>query len=114
MRAKIIRSTDGVTQDFGNMLLKNMLNDSVWPFSINWIKRTSNEAREGFETDQDVAFYVLDGSGEVMVDGKIEKLSKGDVIAFPREVSWKFFEGLTLLAISSPPYDRAKRKYVEE
>ena len=113
MKVKIIRSVDGELQDFGNMKLKNMLNDVAWPFSMNWIERTSDETREGYETDQNVAFYVLGGSGEVIIDGESHRVNQGDIVAFPRGVRWKFLKGVTLLAVSSPPYDRAKRKYTE-
>ncbi len=95
------------------MKLKTMLDDPSWPFSVNWIQRTSNETKEGYETDQDVAFYVLDGEGSVIVDGETVLINKNDIIAFPRGVRWKFMQGLTLLAISNPPYDRTKRQYVE-
>ena len=113
MKAKIIKASDGKIQDFGNMKLKNMLNNPSWPFSLNWIERTSNETREGYETDQMVAFYVLEGNGEVLIDGENYQVSQGDIIAFPLGVRWKFMKGLTLLAVSSPPYNRAKRKYIE-
>ena len=113
MNAKIIKANDGQIQDFGNMKLKNMLNGPEWPFSINWIQRTSNETKEGFESDQTVAFYILEGSGVVVVNGETNQISKGDIVAFPRGVRWKFMEGVTLLAISNPPYDRSKRKYTE-
>ncbi len=114
MAAKIIRAGDGEMQDFGNMKLKNMLDDPSLPYSINWVERISNEVREGYETERDVAYYVLKGSGEALVDGKKVQLSAGDLIYFPRNTHWKFLEGLTLLAISSPPYDRTKRIYTEE
>ena len=113
MKAKIIKASDGEIQDLGNMKLKNMLNDRDWPFSINWIQRTSNETKVGYEDEQTVAYYVLDGNGEVLIDGESFQVSKGDIVAFPRGVRWKFMQGLTLLAVSNPPYDRQKRKYTE-
>lgn len=113
MKAKIIRANEGKIQDFGNMKLKEMLDYPEWPFSVNWIERTSDETREGWENEQTVAFYALEGEGTVIVDGEEQNLSKGDLVAFPKGVRWKFLKGLTLLAISHPPYDRTKRKYSE-
>ena len=96
MKATIVHASDGVIQDLGNMKLKKMLDEPSLPFSINWIKRTSNETREGYETDQEVAFYVLEGSSEVIVDGQSASISQGDVIFFPKGVRWKFLEGVCI------------------
>ena len=40
------------------------------PYSINWIERTSNEVREGYEAERDVSFYVLEGKSTAIIDGE--------------------------------------------
>lgn len=113
MKAKIFKASDGDVQDFGNMKLKNILNDPSLPYSINWIERISNEVREGYEAERDVAFYVLDGKSTAIIDGEEIEVAGGDLVYFPKNTKWKFMKGITLLAISSPPYDRTKRIYTE-
>ena len=57
---------------------------------------------------EDEAYFVVDGRGLLCVNGKTQKVSKGDLVFVPRSAPHKFFtpfgEGLTLLIIFSPVY----------
>ena len=83
-------------------------------FNIAKVKITgeNTETKYGYDTESDVAYYVLEGEGDCVIEGKKHHLKEGDCVFYPKGTKYKHLTGLTLLAISSPPFDREKRKYV--
>jgi len=106
MKPKIIKQEDLKEQTFGPTKVKNILNTSEFPkFSI---------AKIGFDPESDLAYYVLEGEGKTLIEDKEYLVKKGDLIFIPKGTKYKNFGGLTLLAISSPPFSRDKRVREEQ
>jgi len=69
-------------------------------------------SREHYHLTADEVYYVLDGHGEIRVDGETSAVGPGDVISIGpgrRHQVWpKGREYLLLLVTCSPPYDPAE------
>lgn len=114
MKPKIIRGNKLKENDYGSTKVTNILNTKTFPnFSIAKVRKVGNDIKTGFDSESDVAYYVLEGKGECVINGKKHFLKKGDCVFYTCGTKYKHSSGLTLLAISSPPYDRKKRVYVE-
>jgi len=114
MEPKIIRSSELKENDCGATKVTDILNAKEFPkFSIAKVRKVGNDIKLGFDTESDVAYYVLEGEGDCIINGKKYHLKKGDCVVYPKGTKYKHLKGLTLLAIASPPFDRKKRVYVE-
>ena len=82
-------------------------------FSIAKVRKVSDDIKLGYDTESNVVYYVLEGEGDCVIENTKYHINKGDLIFYPKGTKYKHLEGLTLLAIASPPFDRNKRKYVE-
>jgi len=111
MKFKIIRGKDLKENDFGDTKVTNVFGTDV--LSVAKVRKVGNAVKLGYDSESDVVYYVLDGEGDCVVDGKKYHLKKGDCVFYPKGTKYKHLKGLTLLAISSPPFDRGKRVYVE-
>jgi mannose-6-phosphate isomerase-like protein (cupin superfamily) len=109
---KIIRGNKLKEKDYGDTKVTNIL-DINKKLSIAKIRKTGNDIKLGYDTESDVAYYVLEGKGGCVVNGKKYALKKGDCVFYPKGTKYKHLKGLKLLAIAIPPFDRKKRKYVE-
>jgi hypothetical protein len=51
--------------------------------------------------------HVLQGSGEITIEGEVQKLSKGDTLLIPpqKKYFWRGAPTLFLVIASSPPWD---------
>jgi len=115
MKPKIIKQEDLKEQTFGPTKVKNILNTSEFPkFSIAKVTKISDDAKIGFDPESDLAYYVLEGEGKTLIEDKEYLVKKGDLIFIPKGTKYKNFGGLTLLAISSPPFSRDKRVREEQ
>ena len=108
---KIIRSKKSKEKDCGDTKTTDILKTKK--FNIAKVRKTGNKVRLGYDTESDVAYYVLEGKGTAVINGKKYQLKKGDCVFYPKGTKYKHLKGLTLLAIASPPFDRKKRVYVE-
>jgi mannose-6-phosphate isomerase-like protein (cupin superfamily) len=77
------------------------------------IRKVGDEIEMGYDTESDVAYYVLEGEGKCVIDGEEYYIKKGDLVFYTNGTPYKHLKGLTLLAISNPPFERGKRVYVE-
>ncbi len=111
--ARIIRSKDLQEKDYGATKVTNIINSEDWVFSIAKVKKVGDDIKTGFDTESDVAYYVLKGKGKCIIDGKEQVIKKGDCVLMPKGTKYKNLKGLTLLAISYPKFNRNKRKYIE-
>ena len=111
MKFKIIKSEELKENDYGSTKTANILKTKK--FSIARVRKISNDVKLGYDTESDVAYYVLEGNGDCIINNKKYHLKKGDCVFYPKGTKYKHLEGLTLLAVASPPFDRKKRKYVE-
>lgn len=109
---KIIRSKELKEKDHGDTKTTTIL--VTKKFNIAKIRKTGNNIKLGYDIESDVAYYVLEGEGDCVINGKKHHLKKGDCVFYPKGTKYKHLKGLTLLAISSPPFSRKKRRYVEK
>ncbi len=114
MEPKIIRAEDLKENDHGHTKTTTVLEIEGLKFSIAKVRKIGNDIKLGYDSESDVAYYVLEGEGECIINGKKYHLKKGDCVFYPRRTKYKHLKGLTLLAIACPPFDRNKRIYVEK
>jgi len=107
----IIRSNELKENDYGATKTTDILATKI--FNLAKVRKVSDDVKLGYDTESDVAYYVLEGEGDCVINGKKYQLKKGDCVFYPKGTKYKHLKGLTLLAIASPPFDRKKRVYVE-
>jgi len=111
---KIEKFEDLKEKDYGATKVTDILNTKDFPkLSIAKVRKIGDDIKLGFDTESDVVYYVLEGEGIAVVNGKKYKLKKGDCVFYQKGTKYKHLKGLTLLAIASPRFDRSKRKYLE-
>ena len=114
MKPKIIRADTLRETDHGDTKTTTIVNNEGWPFfSLAKVRKIGNNINLGYDKESNCIYYVLEGEGECVIEGKTYHLKKGDCVIYPQGTKYKHLKGLTLLAISSPRFDRAKRVYVE-
>jgi mannose-6-phosphate isomerase-like protein (cupin superfamily) len=111
MKPKIIMSKELKEKNYGATKTIDILKTSI--VSIAKIRKVSDDVKHGYDAESDVAYYVLEGEGDCVIDGKRYHIKKGDCVFYPKGTRYKHLKGLTLLAIASPPFKRNKRKYFE-
>ena len=115
MKAKIIRAKDLEEKDHGDTKTTTIINNKEWSFfSVAKVRKVGNNVKLGYDTESNNVYYVLDGEGDCVIDGEKYHLKKGDCVVYPQGTKYKHLKGLTLLAISTPRFDRNKRVYVEK
>ncbi len=62
------------------------------------------------EHDSDFTYYIVEGSGEFIIDGKKEKGFKGDLVINPAGKSFTYKGKLKLLLIACPPWKEAQEE----
>jgi len=107
----IIRAYELKENDFGATKTADILKTKI--FSLAKVRKVSGDIKLGYDAESDVAYYVLDGEGDCVINGEKYHIKKGDCVFYPKGTKYKHLKGLTLLAIASPPFDRKKRVYVE-
>jgi mannose-6-phosphate isomerase-like protein (cupin superfamily) len=110
MKAEIIKAKELKEKNFGDTKVTNIISKKGL-FSIAKVRKTGNKIKLGYDKESDVAYYVLDGKGVAIINGKKHKLKKGDLVFYPKGTKYKHLKGLTLLAIAKPPFKRNKRVY---
>ena len=111
MKPKIIRGKNLKEKNYGATKITDILRTNT--FNIAKIRKISNNVKLGYDTESDVAYYVLEGSGVAVINSKKYNLNKGDCVFYPKGTKYKHLKGLKLLAIAFPPFNRKKRIYVE-
>jgi mannose-6-phosphate isomerase-like protein (cupin superfamily) len=113
MKPRIIHPEELEKKDFGPIIVSDFLNDPNYEkFSIAKVI-IKGKQKKGYDSKSDIAYYVLDGEGKFVLGDKENSVKKGDLIFIPSGTPYKDDGNLTLLAISSPRFDRSKRVYVE-
>ena len=113
MEPKIIKSEDIRENDYGSTKVSDIINNESWPFSVAKVRKVGDDIKTGYDTESDVVYYVLEGEGICVIEGKEYAIKKGDCVMIPKGTKYKNLKGLTLLAIAFPRFDRAKRVYTE-
>lgn len=107
----IIREKDLKENDYGATKVIDIIKTEI--ISIAKVRKVNDDVKLGYDTESDVAYYVLEGEGDCIINDKKYHLNKGDCVFYPKGTKYKHLKGLKLLAIASPPFDRKKRVYVE-
>ena len=107
----IVKSEELQEDNHGDTKVTNILRNK--DFSLAKVRKVGNDIKLGHDTESDVAYYVLEGEGDCVINGKEHHLKKGDCVFYPKGTTYKHLKGLTLLAIANPSFDRKKRVYVE-
>jgi len=107
---KVIQSKDLKEMNYGHTKVTTVLKTKA--FSIAKVRKVGDEIKSGYDKESNTAYYVLDGKGSCVINGKKYHLKKGDCVFYTKGTKYKHLKGLTLLAISFPPFDRGKRVYV--
>jgi len=114
MDAKVIKGEDLEESDFGDTKVTDVLGVDEWPwFSVAKVEKVGDDVKTGYDKESNVVYYVLEGEGKCILNGKEYDIKKGDCVLSPKGTKYKNLKGLTLLAIASPPFDRGKRVYIE-
>jgi mannose-6-phosphate isomerase-like protein (cupin superfamily) len=113
MKYKHIKPENIEKNDFGSIVVQNLFDeDNYDKLSIAKVKITG-EQKFGLDTESDTAYYVLEGEGKFFVEDKEFSVKKGDLIFIPKNTKYKDSGPMTLLAISSPRFNRDKRERFE-
>ncbi len=107
----IIRSNELKENDYGATKVTDIFRNDL--FSIAKVRKVGDDVKSGYDMESNVAYYVLEGTGECVINGKTYALQKGDLIYYKKGIVYKHLKGLVLLAIATPPFDRKKRVYTE-
>ena len=107
----IIRANELKEKDYGATRVTDVLKNDI--LSLAKVRKVGEDVKLGYDKESDVAYYVLEGEGDCVINGKKYHLKKGDCVFYPKGTKYKHLKGLTLLAIAIPPFDRNKRVYVE-
>jgi len=73
---KIIRSNELEENDHGATKTTNILKTKI--FNLAKIRKVGNDVKLGYDTESDVAYYVLEGEGDCVINGKKYHLKKGE------------------------------------
>jgi mannose-6-phosphate isomerase-like protein (cupin superfamily) len=111
MKQHIIRAKDLKENDHGDTKTTQIISTNI--LNLAKVRKIGNDIKQGHDTESDVIYYVMEGEGDCVIEGKKHHLKKGDCVFYPKGTNYKHLKGLTLLAISTPPFDRKKRVYVE-
>ena len=107
----IIRGNELKENDYGATKVTDIFKNDF--FNVAKVRKVGDDIKTGYDAESDVAYYVLEGEGDCVINGKNYHLKKGDLVFYQRGIQYKHLKGLTLLAIAIPPFDRKKRVYTE-
>ncbi|MBU1199496.1 MAG: AraC family ligand binding domain-containing protein [Nanoarchaeota archaeon] len=114
MEARHIKSEEIKENDFGSIKVRNILADSNYEkFSVAVVKIVG-EQKFGLDKESDTSYYILDGEGKFFIEDKEFSVKKGDLVFIPKNTKYKDSGQMTLLAFSSPKFDRDKRVRFDE
>ena len=109
MKYKHVKPENIEKNDFGSIVVQNLFDEDGYDnLSIAKVKIVG-EQKFGLNTESDIAYYVLEGSGKFYIEDDILEVKKGDTIFIPKKTKYKDSGQLTLLAISVPKFNRDKR-----
>lgn len=105
---KHIKSQELLSNDFGNIIVKDLLNEeSSEDLSIAEVYLKDNlegKQRFGLNKVSDIFYYIVEGKGKFFIEDEIIEVNKGDLICIPKNTKYKDEGELKLLAISSPRF----------
>lgn len=114
MKPQIIRGDEIKKNDFRSIEVQNLIDDEAYKnLSVAKVK-IKGDQKLGLDQESDTAYYVLEGDGKFFIEDDEFTVKKGDLVFIPRGIKYKDAGDLTLLAISTPRFDRDKRVRLED
>jgi mannose-6-phosphate isomerase-like protein (cupin superfamily) len=110
MKPAIIRAGNVPVRDLGRLKSQELLDEKE--LSITLVERIT-DGKLGIQEESDMVFYVLEGTGKCILADEEHELQKGDLMIIPKGTKYKTFNGLKLLTISTPRFNREKNAYLE-
>ena len=102
-------------QDFKNIQIMKLAEDSLSTANLIWIKKEVQAHKHVTHSEN---IYILEGEGTLRIDGKSYPFKAGDYFFIPKNTphSVKVKEGspVKLLSVQSPHFDGKDRELVEE
>ena len=87
MKPKIIRAEELKENDHGDTKTTSILSVKGLKFNIAKIRKVGNNIKLGYDTESDVAYYVLEGEGDCVINGETYHLKKGDCVFIVVKIS---------------------------
>jgi len=109
MEYKIVKAEEIEKQNFGSILVQNLIDEENYHNLSIAIVEIVGEQKFGLDKESDTAYYVLEGSGKFYIENKEFEVKKGDLVFIPKNTKYKDSGKLKFLAISVPKFDRNKR-----
>lgn len=109
MSYKLIKNDEIENKDFGPIRVQEYLNDpSFENFSLAKVEIVGDQ-KFGRDLESDQIYYVLAGNGQFFIEDEIIDVKTGDAVLIHKNTKYKDTGKMTLLAFSSPRFDRDKR-----
>jgi quercetin dioxygenase-like cupin family protein len=106
--AKIYRWDEAEEKDFGTVRSRSIMDTPEVPgLSLSWVfKQKAPTDRMSKSNEIDIAYYVIEGEGHVLIDGVEHPIAKGDVLYVPRGAEYRMSDGLETVAACTPRFGR--------
>jgi len=114
MKFKIIKKKSLKEKTYGDIKVTDIINERAIKFSLAKVEKVGDDKDAGFDLKSDISYYILDGEGKAIVNGKEYELKKGDCVFYPKGTKYKHSKGMAFLAISCPKFDAKNRVYVKK
>ena len=107
-KAIVIKGDDIPEKDFDTVKTKVLLDTEEVPnFSVNWVYKKKSDKMSTADKG-DIAYYILSGTGNAIINNKTTQIKKGDVIYIPKGEEYKISEGIETLAVCNPRFGGKK------
>jgi mannose-6-phosphate isomerase-like protein (cupin superfamily) len=103
VKSKVVRGAEVAAHRYGVLAVKALLPEAG-DFSVTLVEVDGENDRIR-NTKSDSAYYVIDGHGTFHLDDEAFEVDAGDLVVIPRNGVHQYAGRLTLLSISSPPFD---------
>lgn len=110
--ATIIHEHDINEQDLGALKVRELYradDDSVSFAKVS--VQGNNETNKNMVSD--MHYYVLEGSGVFVIDGKEHDVKQGDLVIIPKGSVYQDIGELVMLSVACPVFDAGKVEYFE-
>ena len=111
MKAEIISSKNIEEKGDEETKIRTILNSDSPDLSVVEVRRNSQNKIIGKDIESDTIYYVLEGEGICLMNGKENPIKKGDLITVPKNTNYKNVGNIRLLAISIPKFNKQNQVY---
>ncbi len=108
MKYKHIKGGDVEKQDFGSVVVQEILEDEKYEKLAIAVVEIKGNGKFGLNQECDMIDFILEGKGNFYIEDDEFDVQKGDLVFIPKQTKFKHEGKMTLLAISTPRFDRDK------